>query len=417
MGRILVLAMNDLRLTLKDRPALFWAVIMPIAFIYIFGSMHTGGGSPSVGLAVVDQDESFLSKAFVAQLSEEGFNVAAVSDSIARIDWPRFIQIPVGFQDSIALAHQVPVRFGLKADANAEYSQTARMHIVRAVIKMVVDLVETTKRRGVTLDADVPAGGSDGGLSGALAKLREAFTGGSSGGAPIAIDADFERTFAEVAAEPPTITMQARSAGRGRPVPTGRSMSLPAMITLFMLINTGMYGAIYLTEEKQTRVLSRIATYPLTRTGILTGKLLGRTLIGLLQAAILLVAGRFLFGAFLGNSLPALLLLILCWAVTVGAHALFWGAVLKRVEQATAVVMIVSLFLGAIGGCWWPLEVVPPWMRTFGHISPAAWAMDGFHALISFGETGLAILMPCLILLAYATAFTIAGACLLKYSD
>lgn len=416
MGRMLALAFNDLRLTLKDRPALFWAVIMPVAFIYIFGAVYRDHGSPSVGLAVVDGDDTFFSKALTAQLSEEGFDVSVVTDSIARADWPRYLQIPAGFQDSIAVAHQVPIRFGLKPDANAEYSQTARMHILRATIKMIVDLIETAKRLGITLDADVPAD-EGGGLSGALTRLREAFGGAGGEEAPIVIDAAFERTFAEVAAEPAKVTMASRVAGKGRPVPSGQRMSLPAMITLFMLINTGMYGAVFLTEEKQTRVLSRIATYPLSRTGILAGKLLGRTLIGLTQAAILLIAGRFLLGTFLGNSLPALLILILCLALTVGAHALFWGAVLKRVEQATAVMMIVSLFLGAIGGCWWPLEVVPGWMRTFGHISPAAWAMDGFHALISFGETGLAILVPCLVLIAYAAVFTIAGAFLLKYSD
>lgn len=415
MGRMFALAVNDLRLTLKDRPALFWAVIMPVAFIYIFGAVYRDEGSPSVSLAVVDQDASFLSKAFTSHLSEEGFNVSVVSDSIARADWPRFLQIPAGFQDSIAAAHQVPIRFGLSSDANAEYSQTARMHIVRATTKMIVDLIETAKRLGITLDANVPA--DEGGISGALTRLRAAFSGGGGEEAPIVIDAAFERTFAEVTAEPAKVTMASRVAGKGRPVPSGQRMSLPAMITLFMLINTGMYGAVFLTEEKQNRVLSRIATYPLSRTGILTGKLLGRTLIGLTQAAILLIAGRFLLGAFLGNSLPALIVLILCLALTVGAHALFWGAVLKRVEQATAVMMIVSLFLGAIGGCWWPLEVVPGWLRTFGHISPAAWAMDGFHALLSFGETGLAILVPCLVLLAFAAVFTIAGAFLLKYSE
>jgi len=42
--------------------------------------------------------------------------------------------------------------------------------------------------------------------------------------------------------------------------------------------------------------------------------------------------------------------------------------------------------LAALGGAWWSLEVVPEWMRTVGHISPVAWAMDGYTSL--FFENG-----------------------------
>jgi ABC-2 type transport system permease protein len=192
--------------------------------------------------------------------------------------------------------------------------------------------------------------------------------------------------------------------------------SLPAMLTLFMLINTGIYGAVFLTQERQDRVLARLATFPLSRRSILAGKLLGRTLMALLQAAILLLAGRFLLGAYLGGSLLALALVVLCLSLAVAAIALFWGAVLRRVNQATSVTLTVSLFLGAIGGCWWPLEVVPGWMRSAGHISPAAWAMDGFHAVISFGAGTAAVVVPCLMLLAYATLFTLVGARMLRWT-
>ena len=36
----------------------------------------------------------------------------------------------------------------------------------------------------------------------------------------------------------------------------------------------------------------------------------------------------------------------------------------------------------SLGGAWWSLEVVPELMRTVGHISPVAWAMDGYTSLI-----------------------------------
>ncbi len=418
MRRALVLALNDLRLTAKDRPVIFWMIIMPIAFVVLLGSMNTGGGdAPKVALAVVDEDQSFLSHAFRDALSREGFSIRdiPVGDIDSLETSPRSVRIPPGFQDSVAAACQVPIYFHKKSDADASYSMTAEMHLQRAIIQILVHLAQTAKRLS---GSDAAKGSiSEETPEGAFHAISALFSSDAGLPMPIAIDERFGRTFAEVAAESSTITVETETAGRGRAVPSGTAQSLPAIITLFMLLNTAIYGAVFLTQEKQDRVLQRIATFPLSRGSILAGKLLGRTLLALLQAAVLLLAGRFLLGAYLGNSLLGLLFLILCLALAVASLALFWGAILRRVEQAVAVVMIVSLFLGGIGGCWWPLEVVPAWMRTAGHISPAAWAMDGFHSLISFGAGGSAVVLPCLILLAYALVFALAGARLLRFSD
>lgn len=381
MRRILILAWNDLWLTLKDRPVVFWMVVMPVGFIYAMGFMGGASQTPRIALTVVDEDQTFISRAFTEALDREGFVVqhmtAAERDTTERIR--RCVDIPRGFEDSLMIPRQVSVYFYVDPDASSEASLTAEMHVQRAVFQTLIDLTATAR-------------------------------GGTT-------DETFERIFAEVAAEARNVVVQAETAGCGRPVPSGMRASLPAMLTLFMLVNTGIYGAIYLAEERQERILARMASLPLGRAQILAGKLLGRTLIALFQAAILLLIGRFLLGAYLGNSLVGLILLVLCLALAVAAMALFWGAVLRRPEQVMAVTLVVSLFLAAIGGCWWPLEVVPAWMRVAGHVSPAAWAMDGFHAIISFGSGAKAVLLPCLILLGYAAVFTSVGARLLGFRD
>ena len=44
--------------------------------------------------------------------------------------------------------------------------------------------------------------------------------------------------------------------------------------------------------------------------------------------------------------------------------------------------MPIAIALAMLGGCMWPLEIVPPFMRTIGHLAPHAWAMDAWVALI-----------------------------------
>src|SRR5262249_17809090 len=153
-----------------------------------------------------------------------------------------------------------------------------------------------------------------------------------------------------------------------------------------------IYGAVFLTLEKRQGVIRRQAALPLPKGAVYLGKLLGRLLLAAFQAALLLLAGRFLFGVPLGSSPGGLLLLVGAYLLAVAALSTFLGAVLGTPEQASAVGWILSMILAALGGCWWPSEVMPRWLWRASHLLPTPWAMDGFHALLSFGHGAQAVL-------------------------
>jgi ABC-2 type transport system permease protein len=82
--------------------------------------------------------------------------------------------------------------------------------------------------------------------------------------------------------------------------------------------------------------------------------------------------------------------------------AMLFGAVLRNAEQATSIGPPVGIALGMLGGCMWPLAVVPEPMRVVGHLFPHAWAMDAFVDLIA-KDAGLAgITVPLAVLAAFA---------------
>lgn len=412
MRTVLTLALNDVWITLKDRPLVVWTVVMPLVFVFAFSGMHRAGQPSPVSLAVLDEDGTFLSRALREALGREGFAVWPVTseDAAAGAAGPRCLRIPAGFQERVSAGEPAPVYLRPESDAAGEYSMTAKLHVQQAIARILVDLV--------TAYAAGPGPGR--GDPGPAAAAELGSIAGDLLGAPdepppaLVFDEPFQEAFRAAAARSAQVRVTTETAGRGRPVPAGMRMSLPAILTLFVLVNTGVYGAAMLAAEKQTGVLPRLATFAVRPSSILIGKLLGRTLFALAQAVILLAGGRLLFGAPLGGSLAGLAILVLCLALAVGALAFFWGSILRRADQVMAVVLVGSLFLGAMGGCWWPLEIVPGWLRIAGHLSPTAWAMDGFHALISFGLGAGAVLVPCLVLLAYAALFTALGGFLLR---
>lgn len=411
MRRMLRLARNDLRQTSKDRPALFWMIILPIAFVYLFGSFSGDRGPLRIGLGVNDEDHSFLSRAVIEALRREGFDVSeiqlaganpaaagasAASAAAGAPAPPRVLTLPAGLQDSLARGDRAPLDLRVSAGAGAEASIVAKLHVQRAIVQTLAQLIEAAPTEA-PVAARVDAGGG--------------------ARAPLVFDAAFESRFARIQERPRAIQVQVETAGRGRPVPRGMRQSLPATIILFMLVNTSIYGGITLVVEKQERILARIASLPVTRGEIIGGKLLGGVLIALFQAALLLLAGKLLFHAPLGGSALGLALVLFSFALVCGSVALFWGAILRRAEQAMVLALVSSLFLGALGGCWWPLEVVPRWLQTVGHLSPAAWAMDGLHAVISFGSGAGAVLVPVLVLLAYAGLFAFLATRWLRFAE
>lgn len=381
MKRIVLLALNDLRLTARDRPALVWIVLMPIAMMWFFGNMGGGStGQPKISLSVVDHDGGWLAAAFVEDLAGEQLALRPLEPAQAGQveDKVRTLVIPAGFTAGVLEGEQQTLRLEKEPGSDDQFGFAAQTHIVRAIVRTLSRLVEM--RQEGTLEAEGP-----------------------------------DERFRVMGRREPPVRLEVSTAGSGRPVPSGRAQSVPGILTFIVLMMTLIYGGVFLTIEKRSGMLERQATAPLSRSRLFLGKLAGRLLIALAQIAILLVAGRFILGVSWGASPAGLALLLFSYASAVAGLSTLLGAVLRTPEQASSVGWILSMVLAALGGCWWPSELVPGWLWTAAHALPTAWAMDGFHALISFGQGVEAIWLPAVVLFGFATAFIALGARFLQF--
>jgi ABC-2 type transport system permease protein len=64
---------------------------------------------------------------------------------------------------------------------------------------------------------------------------------------------------------------------------------------------------------------------------------------------------------------------------------------------------VVSLGLAALGGCMVPIEIFSPAMTRVAHLTPHAWALDGFAELVREDGTVVDILPELGVLAVYAT--------------
>lgn len=191
-------------------------------------------------------------------------------------------------------------------------------------------------------------------------------------------------------------------------IPDGIEQSSPGMMAMFATFAM-IGGAAVLVVERQAGTLRRLLVTPVSKTTILLGKLLGILLIGLIQMVILIVAGNLMFGVAWGNNPLALALVVLAFGLAVSSLGMMMAAIVRTPAQINAISTLFVLSLAALGGAWWPLDIVPGWMQVIGRFSPISWAMDGFHDVITRGFGITAVLPEVGILLAFTAVFLLVG--------
>ncbi len=374
MSSVLWLAWNDVRLTVRDKPAFVWLVALPIAMMWFFGAIGGGDQPLRLALDVRDEDRAWVARAFVDELQDDVIDLReAEGPAPAGPPERRRLVVPAGFTASVLAGSQTKVRVEHVPSGNVESNLAVQAHVIRAIART-------------------------------LGRLAAASAEG---------DATLER-YREAAARPALVRLAVTTAGHGVPVPSGRAQSVPGMLTMTVMMMTLIYGAVFLTIEKQSGMLRRQTLAPLGRGRVILAKLLGRLMLAALQIALLVAVGRFLFGVSWGGSPAGLALLLASYASAVAGLSTLLGAIVRNPAQASAVGWITGMVLAALGGCWWPSEVMPDWMRFAAHVLPTAWAMQGFHGLISFGHGLGDVLLPAAALLAFGAVFSVLAAKLLR---
>jgi ABC-type multidrug transport system permease subunit len=386
MRKVLQLAAFDVWRTVSEWQSFIWMLLLPLALMYLFGNLDQGGGgAPAAHITVVDRDRTWLSEAFVAELeADEQINVDRIDPDAAATteNKVRTLYIPAGFAAGVFGGEQQTLRLEKDPDTSDDFALAAEARIVRTIVTTLGRLIEMHQA------GELPDDGA---------------------GAEQAAE-----RFVALGEREPLVGLAVSTAGAGRPVPSGRAQSVPGILVMSVLMMTLIYGAVMITEEKQGGMLRRMMTLPLGRRHVFAGKLAGRFVLAALQVIVLLLAGRFLYGLSYGASMAGLVLLMASFCAATAGFATMLGAVLRTPEQAGALGWLLGMLLAALGGCWWPSEIMPGWMWQAAHVLPTAWAMDGFHALISFGYGLPAVIVPSLVLLGFAVVFSIIGARFLR---
>ncbi len=399
MGRMLAIAIKDLRILVRDSAAFLGLIVAPLALSLALGAAFGGGGTSGVPTVVVDLDgagggrfgpliagalssDQLSSLIGVTRADDAATARATVDEGGASVA----VVIPAGLSD------RVMATAGGAASLVEVYGRPDRgisAQIVRGVVDGVLaELVAGSTAARVTLASLVEGGYLD---------PADLATRGGAIGEAAAADA---RDSAAIAVE----------AATGEPVEAGVSFGDvfgPSMAVLFLMFATTMGGRRIL-DEREGGTLSRLLVTPTTAVQVLGGKLAGIAAGGLLQMTILLAAMTLLFG-LAWSSLPGVVLLTVALVLAATAWGILIAAWARTAGQAATAGTAITLIFAIVGGNFLPRANMPEPLRTASLLTPNAWGIDGYGALLSGGTLddvtlGLAALLAMTALLGGAAA-------------
>jgi ABC-2 type transport system permease protein len=320
---------------MRDRAALFWTLAFPILFVILFGTIFSGGGKPNYSIGWVDQDGT-----------------------------PAAGQVRAGFERT----GLVTLHDGILADEQA----AMRRGDVDAIV-VVPDGVGKT--------------------------LAAAQAGGTPGAASLILYADPTRTNASatlsqiamavttsvnlgLSGRPPVLSIEPQSFQTQQL--SDVSYFVPSILAM-ALMQLGIFAAIPLVQQREKLILKRLSATPLPRWTLVVSNIVVRLVLAALQTVLILAIGVGLLGVQVSGDWFRIVAVVGLGAVTFVSIGYVIASFARTEEAANGMTSIVQFPLMFLSGIFFPLEIMPSWLRSIATLMPLTYLGDALRQVMVGG--------------------------------
>jgi len=344
------IARLELTLAIRDREAVIWSLLAPIAMAAIFGAMFNDSPPAPTRVTVeAGANPPVVAEAFTLLLERHGL---VVGDGDIRIQLP----------DSL-LDRMLDGRGGTARVVKTDEADMRVMSVSAAVREaMYVMAFRAEEMRAPSVDQSVR----------------------------------------DIVSPRGSLTVHASPLGAAPRVVTGNEQTLPSMLVMFIMFQLTTFFMVLWVDDLRTGKMKRIIMSPTRTRDILLGNVIARLVWAFLQVLVILGVGSLVLGVRFEVPRLDFTLLIAAYMLAATALGLLLGTFFKSSEKANATGVIAGLVMAALGGCWWPLEIVPGAMRTVALFLPTGQAMDAIGEMTALGSAAPFPLRNIMVLLAMA---------------
>jgi ABC-2 type transport system permease protein len=393
LTHIWFIALKDLKLFATDRGALFFFILFPFLFIVLFNFMNLGVTEDAkLQLHIVSEEtEGSYSYQIIDALESSGdFEITFMDydqayQAVEDEEISGFIAFPADFTEGIITGAGTQLEVVTYAEAIEDsmafsgISQSIASQ-VGSVRSIVATLEQLKEQEAITLEDKAK-------IEQIIEQVVEHALSGQGVGGQSFIEYMTEKV-GDVEEESPA------------------NWVIPGYLVMFVFFGAAL-GAEIIVRERQNNTLERLMASTVRREAILGGIFTGTAAKGLIQILLFWVVGLLLFNMDMGNSPAAVIILSILMVIVSAAFAIMLATLVKTQRSAGSIAVLASLVLAPLGGCWWPLFVLPEWMQALAKITPHGWATTGFNKLMLFGSNFSAVVPEMLALLGFAILFGI----------
>ena len=367
--RTLVLARAEVLHVVRDRATLAQIVMLPIVQLLVLSNATTFA-IRETPLWVVDRDQSVESRGLVDRLGASGYfrvegrsaSEIPANEAMLRGDATLVVTIPTDFGRDIVRTGAGAVHF----DVNAEKGSAAG--VVQSYAAQIVGAyareLETERRARASLIRDV--------TTGARAPDR-------AGGHIEAVTRSWYN---------PTLNY--------------KHFMVPGILVALVSMVGTLITAQNIAREKEMGTIEQLNVTPITRAEFITAKLLPFWVLALIDLAIGLTVGHFVFGVPVRGSLLLLFASAGVYLVVALGIGLWISTMVETQQQAMFVTFFLLMIYLLMGGLFTPIDSMPRWVQLLSELNPIRHFATIMRRILMKGAGLIDIARPLGILAVYA---------------
>jgi ABC-2 type transport system permease protein len=321
----------------RERTAMFFTIAFPIILILVFGALFMDQDNMSFDLCVQDLDQTDSSARLVKTLELDGkFKVIQVDPAINAAQYGRdnklnlLLMIPKGYEGSFLQ------RMALK-EPNASVALTYLYDPSSILVSMKIQV-----------------------LNSLFAGINQKMSG-----------------------NPPFIRSAETSilARKYRFV----ELFIPGIIAMSVM-TLSLFGTVNMnTELRQKGIIRKLSTTPITRTDWVLSNILYQFILAAISTTAMLLVSYTVFNVSLriNGWLPLFIALDVFAFVGIG---MILTRFVKEGQSAAAAANAISFPMMFLSGSFFPLEMMPGFMRTVARILPLYYVNEGLRACMVFND-------------------------------
>lgn len=319
----------------RDRLAIFFGIGFPLIFLFVFGSINSGGGDISFDVALINQSSSSFAKEFSGQIKdsevlkvdEDVSSISEAKEKMSRSELDAAVVLPESFGEVEEGAKNPSGTAEVVYTQNNEQSGRALVSILEAQFQSInSQFVATEMPFSVTGE-----------------QLNERSLSG------------FDYTFAGLLG--------------------------------FAIIGMGIFGPVNVFPElKKMGILRRLSTTPLKVWQYFLSTMISQAFIGLISLAVMFVVAILVFDlTMVGNWFELIVFLVFSIIMILGI-GLALGGWAKNERQVAPLSNIVVFPMMFLSGTFFPRFLMPEWLQQISAFLPLTPVIDGIRMIATEGS-------------------------------